>query len=225
MPSGRRETSPTADSDGCRFAVGYEFYFNISTGDVDVYVGTVHLAGTTITRTDGGVAWTVPITSDASPEITSTRSGGGPTVRYAQVWDTYPTGTNGNIVMGLYNGHTPGGGHLPGVAGCGGLTLNAFGTPALGLAVQYSLSGLEGAPLLILGTPTSLPLCASCTIGVSLAGALFLPAPACAVQIPCDTVLIGAVIAIQGGDYPASSGCPVSGGNVRTSNSVRIQIR
>ena len=225
MTSGKREASPTADSDGCRFAVGFEHYFNATTGDVDVYVGTVHLAGATITRTDGGVAWTVPVTSDASPEITSTRSGGGGPIRYAQVWDTYPTPTNGNIVMGLYNGHAPTGGHSTGVAGCGGLTLGFAGIPALGGSVTYSLVGLQGAPIMILGTPTSLPLCPSCTIGVSLAGALILPVPTFSATIPCDASLIGAVLAIQGGDYPASSGCPVSGGNVRTSNSIRIQIQ
>jgi len=225
MTMGRRETSPTVDSDGCRFAVGYEFYF--SAGDVDVYVGTVHLAGSTISLSDGGVAWTVPSTSDASPEITSTRSGGGAPVRYAQVWDTYPTGNNGNILMGLYEGHRPAGGHTAGVGGCGGLTLTATGTPALGASVRYSLAGFQpgGAPVLLLGTPTTLPLCPACTIGVSLAGALILPVGSFAATIPCDPVLLGAVIAIQGGDHPASSGCPVPGGNVRTSNSIHIQIQ
>jgi len=221
---GIREASPSVDSDGCRFALAFEELTNPTTGDWNVYVATLHVRGT-LERTDAPRFWMFPSTQEASPEITSTRSSGGPAVRYGAVWDSYPTAGNGNIYLGLYDGRTPLGGHSAGVAGCGGLVLTAGGIAALGASVSYTLSGLQGAALILLGSPATFPLCPVCTIGVNLTGALIAPTPSLALMIPCDTRLLGAVLAVQGGDYPSAGGCPLPGGTARTSNSIRITIQ
>jgi hypothetical protein len=224
---GIREASPSADTDGTRFALAFEELSNPTTGDWNVYVATVHLhtALPLMGVTDVPRFWIFPPTSEASPEVASAWSGGGAALRYGVAWDSYPTPANGNIWLGLYDGRTVGGGHSPGVASCGGLTLTAAGTPGLGAAVSYTLSGVQGAPLILFGIPDALPFCPACTIGVNLAGALIVGAGSFGFTVAGDTRLLGITMAVQGGDYPSAGGCPIEGGSVRTSNSVRITFQ
>ena len=91
--------------------------------------------------------------------------------------------------------------------GCGAAILTPTGLPNLGAVLSFQLSGLQGAPLLWIGTPVSLPLCppAGCTLGASfdvvVAGASL------QVTVPCLPTLIGSRVAIQGADIGGTGGC------------------
>ncbi|MBL8899369.1 MAG: hypothetical protein JNM84_17160 [Planctomycetes bacterium] len=91
--------------------------------------------------------------------------------------------------------------------GCGTAILTPTGLPNLGAVLSFQLSGLQGAPLLWIGSPVSLPLCppAGCTLGASfdvvVAGASL------QVTVPCLPTLIGSRVAIQGADIGGTGGC------------------
>jgi hypothetical protein len=91
---------------------------------------------------------------------------------------------------------------------CGTVTLVPSGLPDIGQSVSFDLGGLTGTPAIWIGQPANVPVCppASCAIGatfdVFLVGSASLPA-----TIPCDPSLVGATVAVQGGDILGAGGC------------------
>jgi hypothetical protein len=117
-------------------------------------------------------------------------------------------GQSGSVSL-LVTESTSGNGTFFGIgSNCGNLSLNATGTPDIGGAVQYTMSGVEGIPFLMLGlTQINYPLCpAGCTLRVLPELGSFatssLQSP-----VPCDPLLIGGAFFIQGIDLGGSLGC------------------
>ncbi|MBK9386120.1 MAG: hypothetical protein IPN34_15010 [Planctomycetes bacterium] len=108
--------------------------------------------------------------------------------------------------------------------GCGGLGLQvASGAPRLGSSIGFELTSSSGFASLFLGfAPLALPLCASCTLGTTLdivLSGLALPPLA----IPCDPLLVGGRIYVQGIDLGSLGGCaaPLP---LRLSDTLRVTI-
>jgi hypothetical protein len=217
------EVHPSADSDGCRFAVAYT---RTVAPFSETDVATFHLSGgATLGVTDGPAGKHVTSFADANVQIASTRSGGTEWFRYFPVSQSVEMGI-AIINGGAYDGRRAGTILTTVPTGCGGLGIATNPSPALGQTFNTSVIGLVGAPVFVLGLPQSpLALCPGCSLGVSLAGALILGAPQFTTVIPCDGVLLGITIAVQFGDYPAPSGCPITGGNVRVTDTVNVTIR
>lgn len=116
-------------------------------------------------------------------------------------------GTQGNfdfvVEMGTGAGNF---GTLP--TGCGAMTLTAAGAPHINGQVQFSLNNVQSLPFLLLGFGTNpAPICppASCQVGPIVSNSIF--GSSLNVTIPCNPVLIGAGIAVQGADLFAPGGC------------------
>ncbi|MBK9386131.1 MAG: hypothetical protein IPN34_15065 [Planctomycetes bacterium] len=92
--------------------------------------------------------------------------------------------------------------------GCGGLGLQMFGSlPEIGRSIGFQLTGSSGLPSILLGyVPLNLPLCATCTLGATIDAALVGTALPLA-PIPCDPLLVGGQIYVQGMDVGSSGGC------------------
>ncbi|HET6202210.1 MAG TPA: hypothetical protein VFI25_05340 [Planctomycetota bacterium] len=92
--------------------------------------------------------------------------------------------------------------------GCGALTLAANGTPRVGGFVSFELGGVGGVPLIWVGAslvPVLLCPPAGCALGASLS--VVLPGTIIMAPIPCNPALVGATLAIQGGDVLGLGGC------------------
>jgi hypothetical protein len=91
---------------------------------------------------------------------------------------------------------------------CGAATLSALGIPDLGGSVSFLVGNAQGAPFVCVGlTPLALPLCpAGCVLGVLPDIGCF-PGGSFGAAIPCDPLLVGGQIYVQGLDLGASGGC------------------
>lgn len=91
--------------------------------------------------------------------------------------------------------------------GCGTLQLTATGTPVLGGAVSYDLSGVQALPFVNLGLYSlGVPICAAgCVLGTTLEGTY--SGTGLNIPVPCDPTLRGGVIYTQGFDLGANGGC------------------
>jgi hypothetical protein len=108
--------------------------------------------------------------------------------------------------------------------GCGGLTLASTGTgPNLGQTVGWQVTGGTGITAIFMGfVPINLPLCPACTLGATIdvsIGASAIPP----ITTPCDPLLIGGQVYVQGVDVGSAGGCgsPLP---FRLSNTIRITI-
>jgi hypothetical protein len=91
--------------------------------------------------------------------------------------------------------------------GCGAAILTPTGLPNLGTTLRFQLSSLQGAPLLWLGSPLSVPLCppASCGLGASFD--VLVSSASLQIAVPCGPELLGSRVAIQGADIGGNGGC------------------
>jgi hypothetical protein len=108
--------------------------------------------------------------------------------------------------------------------GCGGLTLTSTGTgPNLGQTVGWQVTGGTGITAIFMGfVPINLPLCPACTLGATIdvsIGASAIPP----ITTPCDPLLIGGQVYVQGVDVGSAGGC-ASPLPFRLSNTIRITI-
>jgi hypothetical protein len=95
--------------------------------------------------------------------------------------------------------------------GCGGPTLVPSGSPTPGGSVAYAQGSAPGTPLLWLGLPAPVtPLCppAPCALGAPLLIVLF--GSSFSADIPCDPLMVGAVVWVQGGRVFGTGGCDAS---------------
>jgi hypothetical protein len=108
--------------------------------------------------------------------------------------------------------------------GCGGLGFGPTGgLPVIGSTVGWQVTGNTGTPAILVGfVPINFPICPACilgaTIDVVVNGATIPASP-----IPCDPLLIGGQVYLQGIDIGSAGGC-VTPLPLRMSNTVRITI-
>jgi hypothetical protein len=117
------------------------------------------------------------------------------------------------------------------VGGCsrGKPTLTLNGTPALSLPLDVSFNGTNGTPVILFGLPQApLPLCVggfgTCQLLVSMI--LVVPGTSFSLKIPCDPLLIGGKVGLQGIDVLSTGGCPASafGFDFRMSDMLEVTI-
>lgn len=143
------QLAPSADSDGCTFAVAYEELFGTSPTDWDVYIATFNTVGSTIDCIEPHVNLAYTSLPDVAVRMTAAR--GGPMLRYMGTWMQEVAG-NSDIHGGLFdysqivsycqpgsegvaicpcNNPSQGGGGCNNSVGTGGAVLSATGTPSL----------------------------------------------------------------------------------------------
>jgi hypothetical protein len=212
------ELEPCVDTDGCRFVVGFTeyvspFYFDQGTP----CLVTLH------TEYDASIAQTeYPVALNANPgmdgrlQITSNYSGGGARHRYLATWDAENTSNGHNTIEatlwdGLSDVVSAGASSYFNVAvpGCGGLTLQATGLPALADSFTLTLSNVQSVPFLLIGFPMPpLELCSGCWLGIDPFTATTLQTDTLAVNVPCVGELVNQQVAFQGVDFGLGAGCP-----------------
>jgi hypothetical protein len=93
------QLTPSADSDGCTFAVAYSESYGTSTTDYDVYISTFDTVGNTIECVEPHQNLAYSSLPETGPQITAAR--GGPLMRYMGTWTQQVTGNN-DIYGGLF---------------------------------------------------------------------------------------------------------------------------
>jgi hypothetical protein len=219
---------PRVATDGCRFAVAYGEDFRDS-GDLDARVTTLHAEPISATqwtlRASESRAWPAARqTIETGISIVSRYDCAADTpapptaTRYGLCWADANGAAGDQIRAQVYDGMTTGGGFTFIATACGGLTLTAGGTPALGSRIVLTAGG--GATGILFGAPQSppLPVCSTCRLGVR--DYIGLPAQL-TLGIPCNVFLIGATFACQG--YTISGG-PCFG-VIGLSDTLLVQVR
>ncbi|MBL8898550.1 MAG: hypothetical protein JNM84_13015 [Planctomycetes bacterium] len=212
------ELDPCVDTDGCRFVVGFTeyvspFYFDQGTP----CLVTLHTEyDISIAQTEYPVALSSNPGVDGRLQITSNYSGGGARHRYLATWDAENTG-NGHTTIeatlwdGLSDAVSAGASSYFNVAvpGCGGLTLQATGLPALADSFTLTLSNVQSVPFLLIGfSMPPLELCSGCWLGIDPFSATTLQTDTLTVNVPCIGELVNQQFAFQGVDFGLGSGCP-----------------
>lgn len=94
--------------------------------------------------------------------------------------------------------------------GCGAIALTPSGAPTVGGALRYDMTGVAGTPFLWFGLPIgSIPICPPnpCALGadIGIAGS----STTFQFTLPCDPLILGGQIAVQGADLEVVAGsCP-----------------
>jgi hypothetical protein len=116
-------------------------------------------------------------------------------------------GASGTFVFDIVATPTGNGSFTTVSPGCGGTGLVATGNPNIGGSVDFTMAPVVGLPLVNLGyIPLGIPLCAGgCILGATLDATL--PGATLAGPIPCDPLLQGGTIYVQGIDLGAAGGC------------------
>jgi hypothetical protein len=114
---------------------------------------------------------------------------------------------------------------------CGRTRLGIAATepPAVGHPFAVDLVGFSGAPVLLVGAPTTpLPLCVAvpnpCALGVSpivlnILGTRF------ATTVPCQSGLVNGALAFQGVDVNVLGGCSFAGVPLRTTDTLVVRFQ
>lgn len=242
---GTGESAPqeqaSLSGDGCRYVLGYR-QGNGAATDFDVrcasFVVTASsgLAVPKVTVTDPPVSVQVTHEEERQPAFASAADGGGSSLQAFGSWEQLFTANNLNLRGCRYQ--TALQGSVSSLdTGCGGQFLEPFlvlsGLPQLGGTLELELFpalGGPGAPLILFGEQTLLPLCpgqATCALGV---GTVYLSVAntTAEVVIPCKLGFLGAQIAIQGAFFglTASNACgaPTFAVNFRVSDTTLVTI-
>jgi hypothetical protein len=227
--------------DGCRYVLSYR-QGNGGTADFDVRCASFvvtksgDLSVPKVTVTDPPVSVQTTPQEDRQPAFAIAADGGGSSLQAFGTWTQVTSPGNLNLIGCRYRpAQLSGIGSIP--SGCGGQFaepgLFIEGLPELGQTLELELSpalGGPGAPLILIGEQTLLPLCpgqATCSLGV---GNVYLSVGATSTQItiPCKIGFLGAVIAIQGAFFGVSSssacGAPFYAINFRVSDTALLTI-
>ncbi len=149
--------------------------------------------------------------------------GGSPTDHAIAFVDT--SATPDVVRITTYSGRQPGPTYVRHAMACGSMNVSVTGRPYLGETVRFGLTnagGLFSGLLLGVPEPSSGVWCASCRIGVDLAGpTVSLSGTVVPVPIPCDLGLVGVIVAAQA--YSLGNG-PCGGGLV-LSDTIEMTIR
>jgi hypothetical protein len=207
------QDQPWVSGDGCRFTLAYR-QGGIGLGNFDIRCTSFVVADNgQYLVTDPPVSLQVSNEDDRLPSVASKYDGGGSSLESFGTWTRVPTATNLNLNGFRFETADQGGVQvLP--TGCGAAflkpDLSLLGNPQLASNLTLNLNtGLGGgAPLILIGEPTNLPLCpgqASCALGV---GVTYLSVPAASTQlvIPSKLGFLGAQFAMQGATLGVASG-------------------
>jgi hypothetical protein len=198
-----------------RFAIGYTEKGSPFAAEQGIpYLATLHLVGlTTLGVTELPTSTNAYAGPDELLQSASASGGGGAAYEYLQVcqvtalWSPTVVGIHGAVYQG-WSAAAIGGGFNYALPGCGTLTLTMSGFPALGSLVGASLSGVEGTPVLLIGT--SIPpiaLCSGCLLGIDPFTATIIQADSISAVIPPEGGYVNGLIAVQGADIGSTSGC------------------
>ena len=228
VPFGVHQLRPCVATDGCRFAVAYAEDYPFGVNDFDIYAATFRYDGSQIVCDDAHQNLAYSSTLEDSPQIASVFSVGGGSLNhheYVSAWTDATTAVNHDIEGGLYAGMATGGGVATVSTGCAPLQIYSYGEPVLGGLFTAGLIGGTGAiaQFLWVGAPesTPIPVCGSCSLGVVLPPLIeitdvqtFPLDPFLSVIIPCESLLAGLTVALQGAAIGVTNGCPYNiGGN------------
>ncbi|HEX5051274.1 MAG TPA: hypothetical protein VFZ65_05845 [Planctomycetota bacterium] len=207
--------APAVDSDGCRFVLANTTVFSAT--DVDVRVNTIALVAGNLVVQDYDVV-SVAADADLAPAVCAMPGLG--TNDYGLAWIHLDAGQWSPRAR-RYWGVGPGG-FTTRATGCGGLGIFAIGTPALGESFGVTLTGVTGLCGFLAGNPVAwnLPGCIGCTVGVD--GQILIGTPL-VVQVPTNTTLVGATLALQGLQLLAGPGPCL--GQFELSNTLDLTIR
>jgi hypothetical protein len=143
------QIAPSADSDGCAFAVAYSEQYSTSTTDYDVYVSTFNVVGSSIEALETHQNLAFSSLPELDAQITA--APGAPSMNYLTAWTRQAAG-NSDVYGGLYKSATivpfcfagiagvapcPCGNPAAGGGGCdnshatGGATLSAAGSASI----------------------------------------------------------------------------------------------
>lgn len=212
---------PNVDCDGARFAVSYHEVFGGSGSDLDTRASLLAMVNGSLVLQEGGVTLAYTGNPEFNVAVASRYSGSGShSQRYCTVNDRDGGATPFAIDAYTYDGYGPGG-YSTRPTGCGGLTITPSNEPILGEIVGFNLTGGSGLLGFIVGFPTATPIgpCPGCTIGVAgvnvIGGSINL-------QIPLNTVFVGATFAVQGFQFAGSGPCL---GAISLSDTVDMTVR
>lgn len=222
------QKNPSADSDGCRFIVAYDEWYNAGGVDQDVLISLFSFQaaaganGTLVlneARQTAGYSSTVEING----EVTSVHSGGGGMTRYAGAWQDANGAANDKIEGISYDGFRAAAVLNTRPTGCGGLNITVTGN-RLGDTLVLTLTNAGGFSGFVFGAPqpgAALPPCPGCQVGVAN-GATLTGNPQ-NIYLPCQLgALVGGVFAVQGFDFGPPGPCL---GQIRLSDTVDIGIQ
>jgi hypothetical protein len=229
------QTSPSIGFDGCRYV--YAYSESSGSGVPRPFAATFLDTGSSIVFHEGHL----PLSNAASGvahssvKIATQSSGGGTPGEALIVWQQI--GNGGRDISGaLIDIRGTSGGITMLDTSCPNralrTTLGTNDVPALGRRITLAMNNVQGAPLLLFGLPTTpLPLCtnatSTCSLGVALPALVVLPFGSASVTIPCDALLVGGTVAVQGIDIGAGLGCPTAafGVPLRTTETLLITVQ
>ncbi|MBK8974330.1 MAG: hypothetical protein IPM29_00230 [Planctomycetes bacterium] len=206
-PPSYNARDPRIDCDGRRYAV--MFTETPIAGNDDVRISTFHRVRSAIGLTEAR-AWPAnDPTRESSGAICSERSGGGLPVHYVAAWsDDRGTADDGIEAIG-YDGVDPRGGLFPFGQGCGTVTLDVSGLPAIGQLFTLRVGGTTAGSFAVQlwgSQRAPLNLCGTCDL---LVDGIAFPDPA-TLLVPFDFGLIGRGIDVQGVEIGAGPCAPIS---------------
>ncbi|MFO1052700.1 MAG: hypothetical protein U1F36_10845 [Planctomycetota bacterium] len=216
----RAQRHPRVTHDGCRFAIAYQDDWSATDSDIRamtvawrpnnaaapfVVQDTAYIAATTDRETDPAIACGRD-NSDA--------------VRCAVGWNFESGAPTYSVQMQTYDAMAALGGFTARATGCGGLTIQGSGVPAIGHAITVQLTNSGGLAGFLVGVPVRVALaaCPGCTLGAD--GTAF-QITSLQLTIPCNAALVGTTVAFQGFDTVS----PSCLGLVRLSDTLDLRMR
>jgi hypothetical protein len=212
------QRSPSVDSDGTRFAIGYVRVWSAT--DRDVFAVTVAGLGNGALVVHDKAIVTSSTDDENEVVMVGRRSGGGPAGRYL-VALRRQVGNDHRFLSASYEGLTAGDVSFR-TTGCGGLDLTATGTGGLAMQMSFALGNVQGVGGFLAGAPIQLQLtpCPTCfagtTMDVVIAGTTW------DFVIPNNVGLIGLTFAVQGFDVAPVGPCL---GQIRASHTADVDVR
>lgn len=151
--------------------------------------------------------------------------------RHAVVWHELTSAGDFDVRAAFYEGRSPTGGVTVVPTHCGRTRIDIVATqpPTVGHPFAVDLVGFSGAPVLLVGAPTTpIPLCVAvpnpCALGVSpivlnILGTRF------ATTVPCQSGLVNGALAFQGVDVNVIGGCSFAGAPLRTTDTLVVSFQ
>ena len=233
-PLSEDQVRPTVDADGCRFVYAYAESFGGSPTDYDVVYATVRVNGGALVWDEGHRVLPNASTSarEDRPSVASRWTSGGTGPEYAVAFDAESFGGQRDIhgaTIEALSG-TLSTSIVPTSCGLPSPSIAVSGTTALNGTIQFTISAAQqGTTQFLIGAPGATPLCAGagpCVVGMTFPPFLVFGGNALAAAIPCDAVLVGGVVAVQGVEFGVglSGGCFFSGTSVLLSNTIQATL-
>jgi hypothetical protein len=206
---------PVADSDGCRFALAHTSVFSPS--DIDVRVNTFAFHNNQLVLQDVATPATAS-DREISPSLCAAVGAG--YNLYGMAW-IHQSGGSWAVECQRYRGVATGG-VVSRPTGCGGLTIQATSTVALGETCTIAIGHPTGVTGFVGGTPMSAPIapCPACTQGAT---GFTLLGTSLSLTVPAKVELVGMTVAVQGFSFTAG-GQPCLG-QIAFSNTLDLTVQ